>query len=73
MKTRSWTLRQKIEKYLVSLLPGKDWEIGVFACSLYAEPWGIGTMSAHTPIKNDFFVFYSPMSLMDANPIGFQS
>lgn len=46
--------------------------MGIFACSLCAEPWGEGVASAWVPVKNCFFVSYSPAGLGDANPFGFQ-
>lgn len=38
---RSQTLRQAFVKCVVNPLPRKDWEMGVFACSLCAEPRGV--------------------------------
>lgn len=34
---RSQTLRQQLGKYMVKSLPGRKWEIGIFACSLCAD------------------------------------
>lgn len=35
---RSWTPRQQLGKDRVTPLPRRNWEIGIFACSLWAEP-----------------------------------
>ena len=37
---RSLTIRQQLLKYANRPILGKDWEMGVFACSLCVEPWG---------------------------------
>ena len=42
----TWILRQQLVKYVVKPLPGKDWEMGIFACSLCTEPWRRATESA---------------------------
>jgi len=56
---RSWIFRQQLVKYAINPLSGRDWEIGFFACSLYAEPSGDShgecLCSQHAPIKNCFF------------------
>lgn len=46
--------------------------MGVFVCSLCTELRGITTVTAHAFIKN-CFVCYSPVGLMNASSVGFQS
>lgn len=43
---KSWTPSQQFGKYAVKLLPGEDWEMGIFAGFLCTEPWQTATMSA---------------------------
>lgn len=51
---RSWTLRQELRKYPVKALLGKAWMMGIFACSLCAEPRGVIIC-----INNCSFVLYN--------------
>ena len=37
---RSQNFRQQLGKHIVKPLPGRDWEMGTFACSFYTEPRG---------------------------------
>ena len=73
MLIRRWTLRQRLVKYAVKPLPEKDWEMGIFICSLCTEPWGERHSECSRAVNNCFFVCYSAMGLMNASPIGFQS
>ena len=71
---RSWNLRQQLGKHAVKSLPGGNWEMGIFACSLCAEPrleqiWEVLLCQ----FNNCFFVCYGPVELMNANPISSQN
>lgn len=47
--------------------------MGIFACSSCVEPRGDNLVSSLAPVKNCFFVFYSPDGFVDISPFDFQN
>lgn len=61
---RSQTLMEQLGNCALKILPGRNEEMVIFAWSVCAEPredlWGV--------FNNCFFVWYSPVGLMNAKP-----
>lgn len=55
-------------KVAVKSLPEKDQEMGMFACSLYADLEGTAEEVLECPFRNCFFVSYGLVGLMNAKP-----
>ena len=69
----SQTLRHQLGKYVVKPLPGRNWEMGIFSCS---SVLGLGVLlqgRPAVPIKNLFFVCYSPVGVINASSVCYQS
>ena len=46
---RSWTLGFQLRMYIVMLLPRRNSDMGIFACSFCSEPWARAVGSALAP------------------------